>query len=149
MKDRNRAATLATMIEARKAATGESDAAAGRACGVVQATFTRWRTGALSPNAPERVDALAAWLGVRPDDVSAAIAEGRRQRPAKPRAVRSILADLAQQTEAHAAALERLAAVVESLAARLEEATPPTATRPPQGGPGRPTNVRRLPLERR
>lgn len=130
--------TLAALIETRKAETRESDAAAARSCGVSQGTFTRWRSGLLTPTTTARRDALAAWLGVTSDVVTLAVEQGRRKRPDRP--------SLAAVVTALAAQVDALAAQVEALSAARDASERPAAPSTPRRLP---PNVRPLPPTRR
>ena len=108
MAGNTKRATLAGLIERRKTVLGESDAQAARALAVGQPTFTRWRNGTLFPVKSERVDALAEWLNVDRDAVVLAIEEGKRERPVKPRDLRSVVLELTSVVRELTERLERL-----------------------------------------
>ena len=67
---------LSDLIRARRALLGISDETAAHQVGVTGATFARWRKGKFLPE-PDKVPALARWLGVSESDVRAAIDMGQ------------------------------------------------------------------------
>ena len=88
---------LSDMIRARRALLGVSDETAAHQVGVTGATFSRWRKGRFLPE-PDKVPALARWLGVTESEVRAAIDMG--QPPT--------LADVAERLEELAAWIAEL-----------------------------------------
>lgn len=70
--------TLSELLQERADETGITDTDAGRACGVRQTTYGRWRRGASLPD-DVNVAAIAAFLGRTEDAIDGAIREHRRR----------------------------------------------------------------------
>jgi transcriptional regulator with XRE-family HTH domain len=87
--------TLAELLARRRDKLGLSDDQAAEQLGVVQATFSRWRSGRVVPD-DDRVPVLAAWLQLDQNDVALALSAGRRNRPADPVSRDDLLAEIAQ-----------------------------------------------------
>lgn len=70
--------TLSELLQERSDETGITDTDAGRACGVSQTTYGRWRRGVVIPE-DDNLPAIAAFLHRTEDAIDRAIQEQRRR----------------------------------------------------------------------